>query len=186
MLILHQFIKRKTKVIRPVSILTNASKTYENLIHNQLYDYFDDIISPIQLGFRKVYSTQHCLLVMLKKFKESVDKDNEFGALLTDLSKAFDCIDQKLSITELFWCGVSPSALNLVFYCLSNRTQRVKIKTSYSDKSSIEYGVPEGSIVGALLFNFDLTVSSLNVMFLKLKIMPMIQLNILVLMTYVA
>ena len=51
---------------------------------------------------------------MLEKFKESVDKGNEFGALLTDLSKAFDCIDHKLLTAKLFWYGVSPSPLNLI------------------------------------------------------------------------
>ena len=93
---------------------------------------------------------------MLEKFKESVDKGNEFGALLTDISKAFDCIDHKLLIAKLFWYGVSPSSLNLIFSYLSNRTQHVKMKTSYSDKSNIEYRVPQGSILGPLLFNIDL------------------------------
>ena len=81
---------------------------------------------------------------MLEKFKEFLDKGNEFGALLTDLSKAFDCIDHKLLIAKLFWYGAS--SLNLIFSYLSNRTRRVKIKTSYSDKSTIEYGVSQGSI----------------------------------------
>ena len=94
---------------------------------------------PSECGLRKGHSTQHCLLVILEKFKESVDKGNEFGVLLTDLSKAFDCIDHKLLIAKLFWYGVSPSSLNLIFSYLSNRTQRVKIKISYSDKSYIEY-----------------------------------------------
>ena len=86
---------------RSVSILPNISKIYEQLIYNQLYDYFDDKLSPSQCGFRKGYSTQQ-YLVMLEKFKESVDKGNEFGALLTDLSKAIDCIDHKLLIAKLF------------------------------------------------------------------------------------
>ena len=93
---------------------------------------------------------------MLEKFKESVDKGNEFGALLTDISKAFDCIDHKLLIAKLFWYGVPPSSLNLIFSNLSNPTQHVKITTSYSDKSNIEYGVLQGSILGPLLFNIDL------------------------------
>ena len=79
---------------------------------------------------------------MLEKFKESVDKGNEFGALLTDLSKAFDCIPYKLLIAKLFWYGVSPPSLNLTFSYLSNRTKRVKIKTSCNGKGNIEYRVP--------------------------------------------
>ena len=82
------------------------------------------------MWFSQKACTQHALLVMIEKFKESVDKGNEFDALLTDLSKASDCIDHKLLITKLFWYGVSPSSLNLIFSYLSNRTQRVKIKTS--------------------------------------------------------
>ena len=85
--------KRDKTNYRPVSILPNISKIYEKLIYNQLYEYVDDILSPSQCGFRKGYSTQHCLLVMLEK---SVDKGNKFGALLNDPSKAFDCTGHKL------------------------------------------------------------------------------------------
>ena len=85
---------------RPVRILTNISKIYEKLIYNQLYDYFNGILSPSQYGFHKGYSTQYCLPVTLETFEESVDKGNEFGDLLTDLSKAFDCIDHKLFIAK--------------------------------------------------------------------------------------
>ena len=105
--------KSDTTNYRPVSILPNISKIYEKLIYNQFYDYFDNILSPSQCGFCKGHSTQHCLLVMLEKFKESVDKGNEIGALLTDLSKKFDWIDHKLLVAKLFWYGVSPSSLNL-------------------------------------------------------------------------
>ena len=102
---------------------------------------------------------QHCLLAILENYKKSSDNGNEFGALLTDLSKAFDCIDYKLLIAKLFcFCfGVSPSALNLIHSYLSNRTQRIKINNCFSRRSSIEYGVPQSSVLGPLLFNIDLT-----------------------------
>ena len=77
-----------------------------------------------------------------------MDKGNEFGALLTDLSKPWalliSFIDNKLLIAKLFWCGVSLWSLNSIFSYLSNRTQRVKTKTSYNDKSKIKYGVQQG------------------------------------------
>ena len=100
-------------------------------------------------------SSQHCLLVILENFKKSVDDGNKFEALLTDLSKAFDCIDHKLLIAKLFCFryGVSPSALNLIHSYLSNRTQRIKINNCFSRRSSIEYSIPQGSILGPLLFN---------------------------------
>ena len=72
---------------RPVSILPNLSKIYEKLNYNQLYDYFDKILFPSQCGFRKEYSSQHCLLTMLENFKKSADNGNKFWALLTDLPK---------------------------------------------------------------------------------------------------
>ena len=142
---------------RPISILPNLSKIYEKLIYDQLYDYFDKILLPSQFGFRKGYSSQNCLLAMLENFKKFADDGNEFGALLIDLSKAFDCIDDKLLIAKLFCYRVSPSALNLIHSYLPNGTQTIKINNSFSRGSSIEYGVPQGSVLGPLLFNIDLT-----------------------------
>ena len=115
---------------RPVIILPNLSKMYEKLISNQIYDYFDDIIFPGQCSFWKGHSTQHCLLVMLEKSEESVDKVNEFGALSTDLSKAFDCIDHKLLIANLFRYVASPSSLNLIFDIMPSYRLDVFRKTS--------------------------------------------------------
>ena len=155
---LHKKKEKSDKTnYRPVSILPNLCKIYERLIYSQLYDYFDKMFLPSQCGFRKGYSSQNCLLVMLENLKKSADDGNQFGALLTDLSKAFDCIDHKLLMAKLFCYGVSPSALNLIHSYLSNRTQRIKINNSFSRRSSIEYGVPQGSVLGPLLFDIDLT-----------------------------
>ena len=92
---------------RPVSILPNLSNIYEKLMYQQLYDHFDSILSPKQCGFRKGHSAQHCFMVMQEKFKEPKDRGDEFGALFTDLSKAFHFIDQNLLITKLSWYGVT-------------------------------------------------------------------------------
>ena len=62
---------------RPVRILSSLSKIYEKLIYNQLYEYFDNIQFPSQCGFRKGYSAQHCLLVMIEQFKEAIGRGNE-------------------------------------------------------------------------------------------------------------
>ena len=125
-------------------------------MYQQLYEHFNSILSPKQCGFRKVYSAQHCLMVVLEKLKESRDKGEEFGAFFTDLSKAFDCIDHNLLITKLSWYGVTPKSLKLIFSYLSNRTQGVRINNSYRTKSEIKYGVPQGSVLGLLLLNIDL------------------------------
>ena len=76
---------------RPVSILPIISRIFENILSKQLYIYFENILSEFQCGFRKGFNTHHCLLLMIEKWKEAVDKDQSFGALLTDLSKAFEC-----------------------------------------------------------------------------------------------
>ena len=109
---------------QPVSILPNISKIYEKIIYNQLYEYFHDKLFPSQCGFRKDYSSQDSLLVMTEKFNESINKGNVFGALLTDLLKAFDCIDHTLLIAKLSAFGVSLLLLKLPYSYLSNRTQR--------------------------------------------------------------
>ena len=80
-------------------------------MYQQLYEHFNSILSPKQCGFRTGYSAQHCLMVMLEKFKESQDKGEEFRAFFTDLSKAFDCRDHNLLITKLSWYGVTPISL---------------------------------------------------------------------------
>ena len=87
---------------RPVSILPNISKIYERCLHKQLYDYFDVIFSRNQCGFRKGFSVVNCLLPMIEKWRESLDQGGAYGALLTDLSKAFDCLPHELIITKLY------------------------------------------------------------------------------------
>ena len=70
----------KKEIKRPVSILPNLSKIYEKLVYQQLHENFNSILSPKQWVFRNGYNAQHCLMVMLEKFKESRDKGEEFGA----------------------------------------------------------------------------------------------------------
>ena len=113
---------------RPISILSHVSKTYERSLHNQLYDYFDqNIFSKYQCGFCKGFSTQHALLVMLEKMKIARDRKGFCAAVLTDLSKAFDCICHDLLIAKLNACGLERNALKLVCNYLSNRSQKTKV-----------------------------------------------------------
>ena len=109
---------------RPVSILSNISKIYERFIFKQMSEYFESILSKYQCGFRKGFSPQHCLLAMLEKWKLAVDNKRTFGALLTDLSKAFDYLPHDLLVAKLNSYGFSLPALKLVLSYLSNRKQR--------------------------------------------------------------
>ena len=134
---------------RPVSILPNLSKVFERCIYKQLSAYFDGILSKQQCGFRKGFNAQHSLLKLLEKWRQSLDQGLEFGVLLTDLSKAFDCLSHELLAAKLSAYGVYIWAVWFIYDYLSNRKQR----TSWTDHI---FGVLQGSILGPLLFNIDL------------------------------
>ena len=90
---------------------------------------------------------------LTKKWKAAVDKGKVFGALLTDLSKAFDCLNHELLVAKLNAYGFTLPALKLVHDYLSDRKQRTRVNNSYSTWFEILFGVPQGSILGSLLFN---------------------------------
>ena len=96
---------------RPVSILSSLSKIFERLLYNQMNDYINPLLSKYQCGFRKGTSAQNCLLFMVEKVKKCLDNKGVTGILLTDLSKAFDCIDHELLIAKLYAHGFDLNAV---------------------------------------------------------------------------
>ena len=148
--------KSKRDHYRPISVLPNISKIYERFLLKQISEYFEQFLSKYQCGFRKVFSAQHSLLSMLEKWKSAVDNKKVFSALLTDLSKAFDCLSHDLLIAKLNAYGFSMAALRPIQNYLSNRKERTKINTEYSSWEKILFGVPQGSILAPLLFNIFL------------------------------
>ena len=138
---------------RTIDLSVLLSKIYEKCIYNQIEEYMDKILSKFQCGFRKGFSAQQCLIAMIEKIKKSLDKGGYFSALLTDLSKAFDCLPHDLIIAKLEAYGFEKKALELMFSYLNDRKQRVKINSTFSHFLKIISGVPQGSLLGPLLFN---------------------------------
>ena len=119
------------------------------------------------MDYRKVYSSEHSLIAMFEKSKENLDKGEECGALFVDLSKAFDCLQHDLLLAKLNTYGFDYKSLKLISSFLSNRKYRTKINSSFSEWKRFLIGVPQGSVLGPLLFNIymcDLFLFSLNLM----------------------
>ena len=138
---------------RTISVLPLVSEIFEKLLYDQLSKYMEDKLSPLLCGFWKKYSTQHALLHMIEKWRHCLDNSGAVAAVLMDLSKAYDCIPHDLLIAKLYAYGLDTSALNLLHSYLSNRKQRVKVNNCFSDWVNVIFGIPQGSVLGPLLFN---------------------------------
>ena len=130
------------------------SKLIEKIIHEQTQKYLSDhnILYKYQSGFRTNHSTDTCLSYLNDKILKGFDEGKITGMILIDLQKAFDTIDHKVLLDKLVYLGFSKSAISWFKSYLSNRSFIVYVENDYSDPGDLNCGVPQGSILGPLLF----------------------------------
>lgn len=139
---------------RPVSILSSLSKIIEKIMYEQIDQYLlsQNILYEFQSGFRKSHSTDSCLLFLTDLIKREVDKGNLCGMVMLDLQKAFDTVDHSVLLYKLKAIGFSDLAVKWVGSYLGNRMQVVDTGGTISHPVCISCGVPQGSVLGPLLF----------------------------------
>ena len=115
---------------------------------------FDNILSKYQCVFCKGFNAQHCPVNMIEKWKVSVNHGGMFGALMTDLSKAFECLHHELLIAKLDAYGFDITSVKLIQQLLSNRKQMIKVGNAYSSWKEIFYGIPQASILLFAYFQY--------------------------------
>ena len=120
---------------------------------NQITKYIEKYLSPILCGFRQGHSTAHALFRLIQSWQEQLDRSGYVATILMDLSKAYDCISHDLIIAKLAAYGFDYISLKLIHNYLTNRKHRVKIGSQLSEWFNILLGVPQGSILGPLIFN---------------------------------
>ena len=139
---------------RPISLLSTFSKILEKIVASRLLTFLDDgnILSKFQFGFRRGHSTVHPMVHFLNKITESLNKKKHSIAIFCDLKKAFDTCNHSILLKKLKKYGVDNVELGWFESYLTSRKQFVSIKNVNSPLCEISLGVPQGSILGPLLF----------------------------------
>ena len=139
---------------RPISLLSNINKIIEKLMHERLFDFLTKYkcIYDLQFGFGGGYSTNHALLDLTEDIREAIDEKKFAVGVFIDLQKAFDTVDHSILLKKLYHYGIRGIANSWFKSYLSNRKQFVTINGVNSDLQPMKFGVPQGSVLGPLLF----------------------------------
>ena len=125
-------------------------------MQKQMLPFFQCLLSPLLCGFREGYGAQYALLNFVESCKKSLDSGGVTGTVLTDLSKAFDCLNHELLIAKLDAYGFSRNAMLFTYSYIHDRKQRVKVNGSFCTWAKTNLGVPQCLDLEPLLFNIYL------------------------------
>ena len=139
---------------RPISILSTINKIFEKVLYARLIDYIEkhNIFYKYQFGFRKKHSTEHALIEIVDQIRLSIDNNQLTCGIFIDLSKAFDTVNHDILLSKLEHYGIRGNALDLFKSYLRDRKQFTVLEGKNSKTSSIDCGVPQGSVLGPLFF----------------------------------
>ena len=139
---------------RPISMLSVFSKLFEKLMHKKLSQYLEcnDIVNSSQYGFRASHSTLHALINATDNVYKSLDNKLHTLGIFIDFSKAFDTVNHDILLDKLHHYGIRGKMFDLLHSYLSNRSQYVYYGNTQSSTLQIDFGVPQGSVLGPLLF----------------------------------
>ena len=144
----------ETSNYRPISLLSNIDKIFEKLMYSRVSSFLEanNVIYSRQFGFRKSYSTTHALISIVERLRRCLDDGNVAIGVFVDLQKAFDTVDHGILCHKLNHYGIRGIANKWFSSYLSSRQQFVSIGNTDSNCLSIHHGVPQGSVLGPLLF----------------------------------
>ena len=140
---------------RPISLLPTISKIFERILYNQLYQYFNsnNLLAEQQYGFRTNHSTEYAAVKLVDTISKEMESGSTPTALYIDLSKAVDTLSFHILLYKLNYYGVKGNAFKLLKNYLTNRKQYVVFNSQNSETVHITTGVPQGSILGPLIFS---------------------------------
>ena len=139
---------------RPITVLTQFNQIFEHLLSKRYLSFFEkfNIITKKQFGFLKKHCTEHAILDLKEYIMNKLDDRHVMAVLFLDLQKAFDTVSHDILLKKLYHYGVRGKAYNLLQSYLSGRKQRTKVGNVISDLAFVLWGVPQGSVLGPLLF----------------------------------
>ena len=151
---------------RLISVLTFFTKVFEKIVYNKVMDFISEnnVLYDHQYGFRNGRSTQQAIIIHVEKIIKSQDIGNIVIALFIDLKKAFDAIDHQILLRKLYSYGIRGSMLKWFESYLTTRSQYVVFDGEASETHGVKCGVPQGSILGPLLFILSVTIFVLSVL----------------------